>query len=114
MSRIAEGWREIRKRSAIQVFGGGDHEGLPEITDLLSGKANATGTAWERPPLSLLIYLEGDLVKFCFSTKDFPAQLWGSFCSIKEGLLGLEEALCKGRCDWRQKNESDNGFTHRR
>jgi hypothetical protein len=60
------------------------------------------------------MYLDGDLVKFCFTAKEFPMQLWGSFPSLKEGLLGLEEALCRGHCDWRKKKAEDNGFTHRR
>jgi hypothetical protein len=112
LSRIADRWRECADRNSVQQFTGGDVEGLPEITDLLSGKANTAGTGWDRPPLSLLLYLEGSTVKFCFSSKAFPKQLWGSFASLKEGLLGVEQALCKEHCDWRIKAESKNGFTH--
>lgn len=114
MGRIAEGWRDYRDRSSIQTFAGADLEGLPEISDLLSGKANGVGTGWERPPLSLLIYLDGDGVKFCFSAQEFPMQLWGSCSTLKDGLLGIEESLCRGHCEWKKKKSSDNGFTSHR
>lgn len=114
MGSVANGWRDIRSRSSVQTFGAADTEGMPEISALMTGQVNATGTGWERPPLSLLIYLEGNLVKFCFSSKEFKAQLWGSCPSLKDGLLGIEEALCRGHCDWRAKHEEQNGFTHRR
>jgi len=115
MGRVSEGWRDIRDRKSVQVFGAADREGLPEVSELLCGKPNTTGTGWERPPLSVRLYLQGDQVFFCFSAEGFEAQLWGSYSSLKGELLGLEEALCRGHCDWRKKKESDNGFTgHRR
>lgn len=114
MGRIVDGWRDIRDRKAIQVFSGADPEGLPELSDLMSGKPAQSGTEWERPPLSLLLYLDGSLVKFSLQHTGWPRKLWGSFPSLKDGLFGVEDAICKERCDWRKADSSENGFTHRR
>ena len=113
MSGIADRWREARSRDAVQEFGGADLTGLPEISSLLCGKVNSLGTGWDRPPYSLLLFLEGDLVKFCFSAGDKNPKLWGTIKSIAEGLLGIEEALCRDRCEWKVPKPSNNGFTHR-
>ena len=112
MSRVVDGWRDYRKRSAVQKFSGADHEALPETSALLCGAANAAGTAWERPPLALKLWLDGDRVVFCFSSKDFPLALWGSCERLTDSLLAVEQALCKGHCDWRENKVHSNGFTH--
>ena len=114
MAKVSESWRDARNRSAIQTFTAADREGMPEISELLCGKPNATGTGWERPPLSLLLYLEGNLVKFCFSSKEFGYKLWGTCSSLKDGLLAVEEALCREHCEWKVSKEHENGFTSRR
>lgn len=113
MGRVAESWRDYRDRESIQTFTGIDREKFPEIAALLCGQANSVGTGWERPPLSLLLYLEGDGCKYCFSSKRFPMQLWGSCGALRDGLDPLEESLCRGHCDWRKKNEKQEGYSHR-
>lgn len=112
MSKATDGWRDVRSRNAIQVFSGADHEQLTEISALLCGQANSVGTGWDRPPLTLCVYLDGDLVKFCFSSKDFDRTLWGSCQSLHDGFLAIEEALCRGHFEWKQAKKYDNGFTH--
>lgn len=114
MSKVLDGWRDYRDRSSIQTFGAAPREALPELSALLEGKANAQGTGWERPPLSLRLYLDGDLVRFCFSSLEFPMQLWGSVKSLDAGLLAVEEALCRENCDWRKNHSYANGFTQHR
>jgi hypothetical protein len=115
MSKVVDGWRDYRDRSSVQEFPGADHEGLPEISALLCGKADASKTGWERPPLSLLLFLDGQQLTFCFSKEDFAMQLWGGCASLKDGLLGVEEALCRENCQWKKKKSYDNGFTsHKR
>jgi len=111
MGKISESWRDARNRSAVQTFAAADKEGMPEVSDLLCGKSNTTGTGWERPPLSLLLYLEGNLVKFCFSSKDFGYKLWGTIPRLSDGLLGVEEALCREHCEWKSNAEHKNGYT---
>ncbi len=113
MGKVSESWRDVRNRKAVQEFGGADRVGVPEVSELMCGKPNATGTGWERPPLSLLLYLEGDQVKFCFSAKEFPMQLWGTVSSFKDIIENVEDALCKERCDWKKKREDENGYAHR-
>lgn len=113
MGSIADRWRECRSRESVQTFGGADHNGLPEISALLCGKANSQGTGWDRPPYSLLLFLEGDLVKFCFSAGDKNPKLWGTVKGLAEGLLAVEEALCREHCEWKLPKSTSNGFTHR-
>ena len=114
MSKATDGWRAVRNRSVVQEFGGAAHDRWPEISALLCGTAGTSGTVWDRPPLSLRLYLDGDHVVFCFSAEDFPMQLWGSCPSLREGLDGIEQALCKEHFDWRKKKSYDNGFTKHR
>lgn len=111
MSKVADGWRSYRDRTSVQTFGSAPLATLPEISALLCGQPNAQGTGWDRPPLSLRLYLEGDLVKFVFSSLEFPMQLWGSCKGLDAGLLSIEEALCREHCDWRKNNQYNNGFT---
>src|SRR5215831_9370108 len=82
-------WREGRPRSKPQTFTGADFEGLPELSDLLCGKPGASGLEWERPPYSLLIFLEGSLVKFCFTAGDKYPKCWGTVESLAGGLLAI-------------------------
>jgi len=112
MSKVSDGWREYRDRSTVQTFTAAPREALPELSDLLCGKPNSLGTGWERPPLSLRLYLDGDLVRFCFSSLEFPMQLWGSVKSLDAGLLAIEEALCREHCDWRKNHSFQNGYAH--
>jgi hypothetical protein len=111
MGSVAESWRDYRGAGSPTDFGGVGLPDLPELNDLLRGKANAAGTAWERPPLGLRLYLDGSLVRFVFSNSDFKLCLWGSVKSLKDGLAAIEEALCRGHCDWRENKRHDNGWT---
>lgn len=114
MGKVSESWRDARNRSAVQAFTAADKEGMPEVSDLLCGKPNVTGTGWERPPLSLLLYLDQNHVKFCFSSRDFGYKLWGTIPRLSDGLLGVEEALCRENCEWKVAKEDHNGFTRSR
>jgi hypothetical protein len=114
MGGIVDRHRECVGRDSIQVFGALDPEGLPELSALLGGKANSTGIGWERPPLSLRLYADGNLIKWCISSQAFAKELWGTIDRLADGLLGVEDALCKERCSWKLKKDYDNGFTHRR
>lgn len=112
MSKVAEGWRGVKNRDAVQEFSGADREGLPEISELLCGKPSTQGLIWDRPPYTLCLWLEGAQVKFCFSAGDQYPKLWGTIRALAEGLLGIEDALCKDRCEWKAAKKSQNGFTH--
>ena len=111
MGRVSESWRDVRDRSVIQEFGGLAPEAYPEISALMAGKPFATGTGWERPPLTLWLFAEGNTVRWCFSASDFSMQLWGACPSLATALDDIEGALCKENCSWRKKTHHDNGFT---
>ena len=114
MGKVSEGWRDIRDRKSVQTFGALDKELFPEISELMGGKVNSTGTGWERPPLTLWLFAEGNLIRWCFSSQDFSAQLWGASPCLTAVLEDVEGALCKEACSWRKKNEENNGFTRHR
>lgn len=115
MNSVVDGWREARNPSAIGAESELSIADCAEIRELLVGQRNVQGTGWERPPLALRLWLDGTLIRFCFSSKEFDMCLWGSCQGLELGLLDVEQALCKGHCDWRPNKQSNNGFTqHRR
>jgi hypothetical protein len=114
MGRAADAWRREHDRTGPTVATGGDPEGLPEITDLLVGKVQGGGAKWERLPYKLLLWLEGSEVKFCFTYRGCKEKCWGTAPTLKEGLLGVEAALCKGNFAWKQAEEDGNGLTYHR
>lgn len=112
MGRAIERLADARSERGIHESRAGDSERFPEISDLLVGKAGSSGTAWERHPYKLLLWLEGSQVKFCFTFDGCQEKLWGSAPSLREGLEGIEEALCRGNFEWKQAKKYENGFTH--
>jgi hypothetical protein len=114
MSKIQDGWRTVVDRDAVCEFGCPGLEEFPEIAALLRGAKMPAGLEWDRPPLGLRLYLEGDIAKFLFSSSKFGKALWGSVQSLEGGLLAVEEALCRGHADWRKNEGYNNGFTHKR
>lgn len=114
MGRIADAWRDVVDRTKPQTFTFGGRSELPEIADLLSGKAMPAGIEWERPPLSLSVYADGSLLKWYFGSGSFPKQLWGTASGLTQLIVEIEQALCKETCSWRQKKDYDNGFTRHR
>jgi hypothetical protein len=114
MAGIRDSWRQCAGRESYQVFGALDHQALPELSALLGGEPDNLKTGWDRPPLSLLLFADGNVIRWCISSERFPRQLWGACASLTDALLLIEDDLCKERCSWRNKKESDNGFTHGR
>lgn len=114
MGKVSDGWRNIRGREVVQAFGAVDRELYPEVSELLAGKPGPAGNAWDRPPLTLWVFAEGDVLRWCFSAKEFPMQLWGAVPSLKDLLPAIEDDLCKERCSWRKKHDENNGFTRHR
>lgn len=114
MGLVDDRLRASVSRGSIQQFGGADHEGLPELSALLCGKVGKSGVEWERPPYSLLLFLDGPVVKFKFGAGDKAPSIWGTIEALAGGLLAVEEALCKGHFSTKPAQGTDNGFTHRR
>lgn len=114
MSVVEDRLRATVSRGSIQTFGGADHEGLPEVSALLCGKVGKSGVEWERVPFSLLLYLDGSIVKFKFGAGDTQKSIWGTIDSIKGGLLAIEEALCRGNFGTKPPQDNGKDFTHTR
>lgn len=114
MGSAADSWKGFSDRNDVRGHKDGPLGELVEVAALLRGKPKADGTGWERPPLALKLWLAGSLLKFVFSSDDFPLCLWGSTKAIETGLLGVEEALCRENFDWRENKWYKNGFTKHR
>jgi hypothetical protein len=79
----------------------------------MCGIVGKSGVEWQRPPYSLLLYLDGSLVKFKFGAGEKQPALWGTIESIKGGFLAVEEALCRGHFSTKAPDSNGQGFTHR-
>lgn len=89
-----------------------DYEELPAVSQLLAGVAGNPGEAMVSPPHSLILWLEGDWVKFCITAGDFQPKCWGSFQGLARGLAGVEKALQDNHCDWRRPKGTEHGLTN--
>lgn len=98
-------WQEATPASAV------DFAELPAVSAMLAGVRTSDGKAWESPPHTLMIWTEGDWVKFCFTAGEDNPKCWGSFQGFATGFYGVEKALQEDRCDWR-KPKSSEGVLH--
>jgi hypothetical protein len=89
-----------------------DFDELPGLSALLAGvPGNPSGT-WTVPPHKLLVWLEGDWVKFCIMCTDDDPKCWGSFQGLSSGFAGVERALQQDQCDWREPKSVKVGLRH--
>lgn len=114
MSSVVDGWRDVPDGSGARRVSSVDCGELVEVAALLRGSLMPAGIEWDRPPLALRLYLDGDVARFVFTSNDFARALWGSTHTLRAGLLDVEEALCRGHCDWRKNQWYKNGFTPHR
>jgi hypothetical protein len=97
-------WQEPTPSAAV------DFEGLPAVSQLLAGVRSSDGKAWDSPPHTLMMWAEGDWIKFCFTAGEDNPKCWGSFQGLAMGLDGVEKALQEDRCDWREPKASKGGL----
>jgi hypothetical protein len=96
MSKSWEKHKFSSQAGPLKISGAIDVEEYPELSAWLGGIPNSAGTGYEHPPHTLTLWLENDMVHFCMQFKDCQSKCFGSFGSLSEGLLGVENALEKG------------------
>jgi len=89
-----------------------DFDELPGLSALLAGVRGTASGTWTVPPHKLLVWLEGDWVKFCIMCTDDDPKCWGSFQGLSSGFAGVERALQQDQCDWREPKANKMGLRH--
>lgn len=111
-------WTNLKRTKAAgtdwSIPGGLDFDQYPLVSQLLAGKALPNGGGWELPPHKLLLWPEGDILKFLFTAGDEHPKCWGTSSGLAEGILGIEKALTDGDYDWRKPRPSNNGLQFHR
>lgn len=101
MSRYLERYKSKRGGPASGPSAAADFEGLPLLSELMNGVPTQDGRGWEMPPHTLTLWLEGSVVKFAIGAGELMPKCFGTFPALSEGLLGVETALDKDRCEWK-------------
>lgn len=106
MSTVLDGRKKCLDGKSLQIAAGADFDELPNVSVLMAGKIGKDQKTWESPPHSLILWLEGTLLKFCFRSDDDAPKLYGSTSGLPGGLAGIEQALKQENCDWRHPRSS--------
>lgn len=104
--------RQFSTVKEAQVSPAADYEELPAVSALLAGVAGKPGEALASPQYTLMLWLEGSYVKFCFTAGEYEPKCWGSFQGLARGLSGVEKAIQDEACDWRQPKSASHGLTN--
>lgn len=80
-------------------------EDYPNLTEALLGAKGPDGkiAIW---PSTLMLFLEGDVLKFCLSPKVGDKVAFGTILDPSKGLLGIEQALESGKFEWKKRKAS--------
>ncbi len=89
-----------------------DYDELPAVSALLAGVASTDGKSLDSPAYTLMLWAEGDWIKFCFTAGEYEPKCWGSFQGLARGLSGVEKALQEDKCDWRKAKSDRLPLTH--
>lgn len=84
----------------------GDFDEYPLLSAAMGGVRREDGKGWVTPPMSLTIWLEGSLAKFCLGCKDGKVKVFGTFSGLQRGLAGVESAMKSGQCEVREFDEA--------
>lgn len=88
-----------------------DYDEYPLLSAAMAGVRDKDGKRWVTAPMSLTIWLEGSLAKFCLGNKDGKVKVFGTFSGLQRGLAGVEGAMKNGQCEVREFDE--NGKSRR-
>lgn len=75
-------------------------EQWPNMVQAFVGRKNELGH-WEPGPATLMIFLEGDQMKFCLSPKYTTKVCFGCISDPSMILDSVEQALTTGKCEWK-------------
>jgi hypothetical protein len=102
-------WLKLYKSAKPTAARGGeaaaDYSEYPLLSSAMAGVRRSDGKGWETPPMSLTIWLEGSLAKFCLGCKDGRVKVFGTFSGLDRGLAGVEASMKNGQCEVREFDE---------
>jgi len=75
---------------------------FPSLVEALVG-IRGEDKLWELPPCTIMIFLEGDRVKFCLNPKSGPRVAFGTVDDLSKGLSALEKSLSEGNYEWKAR-----------
>ena len=80
-------------------------ENWPNLTDALLGCKDPDGKEGV-PPITLMLFLEGDTLKFCLSPKWGGKVAFGTIVDPSKGLQAVEDAIRAGEFEWKKRRQS--------
>lgn len=106
MSKLAESYRshvQSATQDGPQVQALRDE--YPLVVEAMRGVVGdeTTPTLW---PCTVMLFLEGDQLKFCLNPKSGNRVAFGSVADASKGLLGVEQALFDGHFEWKARGRS--------
>lgn len=78
-------------------------EKWPTLADVLFGAPAANEGEHSLPSCSIIVFVEGDRLKFCLTPQGLDKVAFGTISEPLEGFSGLERALDAGDFAWRSK-----------
>lgn len=103
MSKFAESFRSHTTPGAAESQAVAElRDECPELASILGGSRNSMG-GWEVPPCTVMLFVEGDRLKFCLSPQTGNRVAFGVLKDPTKGLLSLEEELVKGAYEWKAR-----------
>ena len=81
---------------------GSCREAFPELADAFKGMKDENGR-WVAGPATLLIFPEGDKLKFCLSPKGVSWVIFGEVGDPQHVFESVDHALTSGRCEKKQR-----------
>lgn len=97
-SFISQDGGEQRLSPEISAF----HDEFPELCDAMLGAKDPDGKQ-AIPPVTLMLFVEGDKVKFCLSPKYGDKIAFGTLVGAEKGLSGVEQAIKAGQFEWKKR-----------
>jgi len=77
-------------------------EEAPELASVLGGTRKPDGN-WEVPPMTVMVFVEGDRLKFCLSSQTHARVAFGCVADPAKIVSSIEDALVKGAFEWKPR-----------
>jgi hypothetical protein len=77
-------------------------EEYPSLVEAFTGIRDDAGN-WEVWPCTVMMFLEGDVLKFCLNPKSGNRVAFGSVSDASKGFSGIDQALRDGNFEWKPR-----------
>jgi hypothetical protein len=103
MSKLVSSYRahvDAKTQDGPQVMALRDE--FPAIVEAMKGVCDEGGqqVVW---PCTVMLFLEGDTLKFCLNPKSGSRVAFGSVLDASKGLHGVEQAISDGNFEWKAR-----------